>query len=100
MRRTLAQVRRSRESRPFFGLMALLAAVVLVTACGSVSGGSGATPSAPATASTSSGSATAIPGSTVEINNFMFTPKTLTVPVGTTVTWKFDDSTQHNRHGE
>jgi plastocyanin len=31
----------------------------------------------------------------VEINNFMFTPKTLTVPVGTTVTWKFDDSTQH-----
>ena len=31
----------------------------------------------------------------VEINNFMFTPKTLTVSVGTTVTWKFDDSTQH-----
>jgi plastocyanin len=31
----------------------------------------------------------------VEINNFMFTPQNLTVPVGTTVTWKFDDSTQH-----
>lgn len=31
----------------------------------------------------------------VEINNFMFTPQTLTVAVGTTVTWKFDDSTQH-----
>lgn len=31
----------------------------------------------------------------VEINNFMFTPQALTVPVGTTVTWKFDDSTQH-----
>jgi plastocyanin len=31
----------------------------------------------------------------VEISNFMFTPMTLTVAVGTTVTWKFDDSTQH-----
>ena len=31
----------------------------------------------------------------VEINNFMFTPMSLTVPVGATVTWKFDDSTQH-----
>ncbi|TCN35576.1 cupredoxin-like protein [Kribbella orskensis] len=31
----------------------------------------------------------------VEIKDFMFTPMTLTVAVGTTVTWKFDDSTQH-----
>ena len=31
----------------------------------------------------------------MEINNFMFMPTSLTVPVGTTVTWKFDDSTQH-----
>jgi plastocyanin len=31
----------------------------------------------------------------VEISNFMFLPMSLTVPVGTTVTWKFDDSTQH-----
>ena len=31
----------------------------------------------------------------MEINNFMFTPMSLTVPVGATVTWKFDDSTQH-----
>jgi plastocyanin len=84
-----------RENRPVFGLVALLAALILVTACGSGSGGGGATPSTPTTASTSSGSATAISGPTVEINNFMFTPKTLTVPVGTTVTWKFADSTQH-----
>jgi plastocyanin len=84
-----------RKSRPFFRLVALVAVLVLVAGCGSGSGGGGATPSAPATASTSSGSATAIAGPTVEINNFMFTPKTLTVPVGTTVTWKFDDSTQH-----
>jgi plastocyanin len=85
----------TRKSHPFRGLVALLAALALAAACGSGSGGGGATPSAPATASASSGSATAAAGSTVEINNFMFTPKTLTVPVGTTVTWKFDDSTQH-----
>jgi plastocyanin len=92
-----------RKSRPFFRLLALLAVLVLVTACGSGSSGGGAAASASATASAtasasasmSSGSGTAVAGSTVEINNFMFTPKTLTVPVGTTVTWKFDDSTQH-----
>jgi plastocyanin len=31
----------------------------------------------------------------VDISNFMFMPATLTVSVGTTVTWKFDDSTAH-----
>ncbi len=31
----------------------------------------------------------------VEIKDFMFSPMSLTVPVGGTVTWKFDDSTQH-----
>ena len=31
----------------------------------------------------------------VEIKNFMFAPMTLTVPVGTTVTWKFDDAASH-----
>jgi plastocyanin len=84
----------TRQSRPFFGLVALLAALALAAGCGSGSGG-GATSSAPVTASASTGSGTAVAGSTVEINNFMFAPKTLTVPVGTTVTWKFDDSTQH-----
>jgi plastocyanin len=84
-----------RKSRPFFRLVTLSAVLVLLTACGSGSGDSGATASAPPTASTSSGPGTASTGSTVEINNFMFTPKTLTVPAGATVTWKFDDSTQH-----
>jgi plastocyanin len=85
----------TRQSRPFSCFVALLAALGLAAACGSSSGGGAATPSAPATASASTGSGTAVAGTTVEINNFMFTPKTLTVPVGTTVTWKFDDSTQH-----
>ena len=31
----------------------------------------------------------------MEIKNFMFTPMTLTVPAGTTVTWKFDDPAEH-----
>jgi plastocyanin len=84
-----------RKSRRDFRFVTLLAVLVLLTACGSSSGGGGATASTPATASTSSGSGTATAASTVEINNFMFTPKTLTVPVGATVTWKFDDSTQH-----
>jgi plastocyanin len=32
---------------------------------------------------------------TVEIKNFSFSPMTMSVAVGTTVTWKFDDSAQH-----
>jgi plastocyanin len=85
-----------RKSRRFFPVVALLATLALATACGSGSNGGGASPSlATASASASSDSGTAVAGSTVEIKDFMFTPKTLTVRVGTTVTWKFDDSTQH-----
>jgi plastocyanin len=32
---------------------------------------------------------------TVDIKDFSFTPMTLTVRVGTTVTWRFDDSAKH-----
>ena len=32
---------------------------------------------------------------TVKIDNFTFTPQTITVPVGTTVTWVNDDDTPH-----
>jgi len=72
----------------------MLAALTTVAACGSDSGGDGATPPPASAPSASSGSAAAS-GSTVEIMNFMFMPATLTVPSGTTVTWKFDDSTDH-----
>ena len=82
-----------RPRRPLGGLVALLAVLTLATACGSGDGSGGATPTASAAQSGSSGSAGG--GSTVEIDNFMFMPVTLTVPAGTTVTWKFDDSTQH-----
>jgi len=85
---------RVRPRRLLVGIIAVLAALTTVAACGSDSGGGGAPP-ATATESASSGSAPAGGGSTVEIMNFMFMPGSLTVPVGTTVTWKFDDSTAH-----
>ncbi|HEY3199490.1 MAG TPA: plastocyanin/azurin family copper-binding protein [Actinomycetes bacterium] len=73
-------------------------AVLAVAGCGSSGGGTSSsassTPASTATP-TSGGSAAASGGSTVEIANFMFTPMTLTVSAGTTVTWKFDDSTPH-----
>ncbi|MFF5289278.1 cupredoxin domain-containing protein [Paractinoplanes globisporus] len=82
----------------------LVAASLLVVA-GAISGcpSSSATPSATATpppASASAGAASAGPASaagssTVEIDNFAFNPATLTVSPGTSVTWKFDDSTDH-----
>ena len=81
------------SGRPLFVLVAVLALLALATGCGSNNGG--ASPSATAAPPATSGSATPSGGSTVEINNFMFTPMSLTVPVGATVTWKFDDSTQH-----
>jgi plastocyanin len=31
----------------------------------------------------------------VDVKNFTFTPMTITVTVGSTVTWMFDDSAQH-----
>jgi plastocyanin len=85
---------RVRPRRLLVGIIAVLAVLTMVAACGSDSGGGGTPPPA-STQSASSGSAPAGGGSTVEIMNFMFMPASLTVPVGTTVTWKFDDSTDH-----
>lgn len=83
--------------RPLLAVVALMA-VLAVAGCGSSGGGTSSsassTPASTATP-TSGGSAAASGGSTVEIANFMFTPMTLTVSAGTTVTWKFDDSTPH-----
>jgi plastocyanin len=86
--------------RPLLVLVAVLALLALATGCGgSDSGGASptASPAPPATSgsATTSGSAAPGGGSTVEISNFMFAPMSVTVPVGGTVTWKFDDSTQH-----
>jgi plastocyanin len=72
-------------------IVAVLGILLLAVACGSGAAGGGAPPAASAPAA----GAPAGGGSTVEINNFMFMPMALTVAVGTTVTWKFDDSTEH-----
>ena len=87
-----------RPGRALFVLVALAAVSVMATACGSSSKGGAASPPAPArptTTTTAPDVAPAASGSTVEISNFMFMPMTLTVAVGTTVTWKFDDTTDH-----
>jgi plastocyanin len=68
-------------------VFAVLGAVMLIAAaCGS----SSASPST-ATASAAGGGATAA----VVIKNFAFTPQTITVKAGTTVTWTNQDSVQH-----
>jgi plastocyanin len=67
----------------------LIALAAVVAACGSSSSASNtpaATPAASAAAASSS----------VSIQNFAFTPKTLTVSPGTTVTWTNNDSAPHN----
>jgi plastocyanin len=66
---------------------ALITAFALASACGSsaVPGGGG----------NGGSSSTAAMGSTVDIKNFTFAPMTLSISVGTTVTWKFDDAAQH-----
>ena len=59
------------------------------------------TPSAPAetpgsTASASGPAPAPQSGTAVTINNFKFAPQTLTVPVGTTVTWTNQDEEPHS----
>ena len=62
-------------------------AVLALAACGST-GGSGS--GTPASSPTSAGG-----GSAVAIADFAFSPQTLTVPAGTTVTWTNNDGAPH-----
>lgn len=77
----------SRTRRPAVVLAAAAAALV-VAGCGASSGRSGAGSGPSSTASTSS-------GHRVVISDFAFHPSTLTVTVGTKVTFVNDDSTVH-----
>lgn len=101
------------------GAAAVAAAVLLVSGCSGSSPSQNTTPSinfgpqasttpgmaghgtaaAPAatSAATSSSAAPATPqaGNAVSINNFKFDPATITVPVGTTVTWTNQDEEPH-----
>ena len=77
-----------------------LGALVLLSACGGSTGGSGSTPTpatgntptattggTTATTTTTSGSGNAVTITTDSSGSFAFSPATLTVKVGTTVTW-------------
>jgi plastocyanin len=57
------------------------------------SGGMG--PMSPSAASATSGSAAPVGGNAVGITDFAFSPATLTVPVGATVTWTNHDAEPH-----
>jgi plastocyanin len=75
-----------------FGVLSTALILGAAVGCSSSSkpAGGGATSS-----SALAGSAAAAAPDTIEIKNFSFSPMSLTVPVGTKVTWKFDDSAQH-----
>ena len=78
------------RSRALLAVVTLVALAALVAACGGSSSASTTTPTTPPAAT---GGATT---SNVSIVNLAFTPKTLTVSPGTTVTWTNNDSTSHN----
>jgi plastocyanin len=88
-------------------LLALLAGALAASACG---GGSKekATPAAtsPAgtpkatTQATQAATTPAAQGASVEIKNFAFEPKTVTIKVGQTVTWTNQDSATHTVAGD
>jgi plastocyanin len=78
--------------RAIFVVVAVLALAIMAAACGSSSSASTTTPTTPASATAGSAAA----ASSVSIQNFAFTPKTLTVSPGTTVTWTNNDPTVHN----
>lgn len=113
MNRALIAAAAARPHRLGVMMLAALSMSVLVASCSS---SSGSKPGAGGTSTSSAGSAThasSAPGnggsqpatspatgaasgaSTVDIKNFMFTPMSLTVPVGGKVTWKFEDAANH-----
>lgn len=79
-----------------------VAILLLLAACGSSTGGGTTNTPAPTTAptATSAPSPTATSGNTMEVDvtntgGFAFSPTTLTVPVGSTVTWRNTTSAPH-----
>jgi plastocyanin len=73
------------------GVVLALTVLLVAAGCGSSSSASTTTSQTPATAPSTGSGAT-----NVTIQNFAFTPQTLTVKAGTTVTWTNKDSVQHN----
>lgn len=73
-------------------VVCLATAVLVLAGCGSSTSGGGV-PSAPSVSPTSG-------GATVTIKGFAFTPLTVTIKPGQTVTWRNDDSVGHDATGD
>jgi plastocyanin len=87
---------RSPFSRPSPALvLGVLASLVFLLAACSSSGGASATQGATSTSSAASGSASASGGQVVKLSGFAFDPTTLTISVGTKVTFQNVDSADH-----
>jgi len=69
--------------------------LVSLTEVSAMTGGGAATPLASPAASPAANTQAGASAQAVSIQNFAFNPATLTVPVGTTVTWTNNDSTAH-----
>ena len=72
-----------------------LSAVALMLIVSTTLAACGSTAATPAPASSSAPGAAATVVNAVTISNFAFSPATITVPVGTTVTWTNKDSASH-----
>ena len=79
---------------PVAAAVAVLVAVFVAVGCGSSS--SAATTSSPAAPAASASAGATTSGASVTIQNFTFTPSTLTIKPGTTVTWTNKDSVPHD----
>ena len=75
----------------------LVAATLLVAACGGGGSPKPATPAPTATATATPAPASQAPAgaAAVKIEGFAFSPQTITVSIGTTVTWTNRDSATH-----
>jgi plastocyanin len=87
--------------RPRSALAAAVVLTAVVAGCGTSSNDSpaapatGAPPAAGASSAPSGSASAGTAADTVNIQNFAFNPNAVTVAPGATVTWKFDDSTDH-----
>lgn len=79
--------------KKIFTIPLLLTGTLLLGGC-SLYGAQPSSP-APATSSVPAQGSTAVASNAVDIQNFSFTPSTLTIKKGTTVTWTNNDSTPH-----
>jgi plastocyanin len=86
----------NRSSTPRLVLACVFLAVVAAISACSSSKNSSQPATTQSASSAQSGTSAAAGGTAVSVANFSFSPGTLTVPAGATVTWTFKDSTDHN----